>query len=97
MALFPEDRYARMRNVWFVPTANCMKYWLHKAKFKHIEIVFDELLTNEEQRVTKWSGGASLDDFLDPQDSTKPSKDIRHREGPQLLLISNCLIFNTIN
>ena len=70
-ALFPEDRYARMRNVWFVPTANCMKNWLSKAKFKHVEIVFDELLTSEEQRVTAWSGNASLEDFLDPTDSTK--------------------------
>jgi len=66
IALFPEDRYAKMRNVFFVPTANCMKNWLIKAKFKHVEIVFDELLTNEEQRVTSWSGGASLEDFLDP-------------------------------
>jgi tRNA (mo5U34)-methyltransferase len=71
MALFPDDRYARMRNVWFVPTANCMKNWLHKAKFKHIDIIYDELLTNEEQRVTSWSGGASLDDFLDPKDKSK--------------------------
>ena len=71
MALFPEDRYARMRNVWFVPTANCMKSWLHKARFKNIEIVYDELLTDEEQRVTSWSGGASLTDFLDPQDLSK--------------------------
>ena len=45
IALFLEDRYARMRNVWFVPTANCMKSWLHKSKFKHIELVFDEPLT----------------------------------------------------
>lgn len=80
MALFPEDRYARMRNVWFIPTANCMKNWLHKAKFKHVEIVFDELLTNEEQRVTSWSGGASLDDFLDPQE---PSKTIEGHPAPR--------------
>ena len=71
VALFPEDRYARMRNVWFIPTLNCMKNWLQKAKFNHVEIVFDELLTNSEQRVTSWSGGASLNDFLDQRDNTK--------------------------
>ena len=71
MALFPEDRYAKMRNVWFVPTTNCMKNWLHKAKFKNIEIVFDELLTEEEQRVTSWSGDASLKDFLDPENRSQ--------------------------
>ena len=72
-ALFPEDRYARMRNVWFIPTVSCLKNWLHKAKFKNIEVIFDEPLTNNEQRVTSWSSNASLDDFLD---STKPSKTI---------------------
>ena len=24
IALFPEDRYAKMRNVWFVPTLSCL-------------------------------------------------------------------------
>lgn len=71
VALFPEDRYAKMRNVWFVPTTNCMKNWLHKAKFKNIEIIFDELLTEEEQRVTSWSGGASLKDFLNPENKSQ--------------------------
>ncbi len=71
IALFPEDRYARMRNVWFIPTVNCMKNWLHKAKFKNIEIIFNEPLTGQEQRVTRWSASASLEDFLDPDDPTK--------------------------
>lgn len=79
-ALFPHDRYARMKNVWFVPTATCLKNWLLKAKFKHVEIVFDELLTSEEQRVTSWSGGASLKDFLDP---STPSLTIEGHPAPR--------------
>ena len=59
-----------MRNIWFVPTTNCLINWLRKSKFKNIEVIFDELLTNEEQRVTSWSGNQSLDDFLDPNDKT---------------------------
>ena len=42
-----------------------------KVKFKKIEVLFDLPLTNEEQRVTEWSGNQSLDDFLDPQDKSK--------------------------
>ena len=33
-ALFPEDRYAKMRNVWFIPTVSCSSNWLKKAKLK---------------------------------------------------------------
>ena len=68
--LFPEDRYAKMRNIWFVPTTSCLINWLQKCKFKNIEIIFDELLTNQEQRVTSWSGNQSLDDFLDPSNKS---------------------------
>ena len=70
IALFPEDRYAKMRNVWFVPTQKCLESWLHKAKFKNIELAFDTKLTSNEQRVTTWSPGASLMDFLDPEDNS---------------------------
>ncbi|MAW07037.1 MAG: tRNA 5-methoxyuridine(34)/uridine 5-oxyacetic acid(34) synthase CmoB [Halobacteriovoraceae bacterium] len=69
--LFPEDRYAKMKNIWFIPTTNCLVNWLKKVKFKKIEVLFDLPLTNEEQRVTEWSGNQSLDDFLDPQDKSK--------------------------
>src|SRR3989339_352665 len=69
-ALFPPDRYANMRNVWFIPTLSCLINWAHKAKFKEIEVISDSLLTNEEQRTTAWCPPPfqSLDDFLNPQD-----------------------------
>lgn len=69
--LFPHDRYAKMRNIWFIPTTSCLINWLQKCKFKNIDIIFDETLTSDEQRVTSWSGGQSLDDFLNPTDKTK--------------------------
>ena len=28
--LLPESRYAKMRNVWFIPTAQALKSWLHR-------------------------------------------------------------------
>ncbi len=72
-ALFPEDRYARMGNVWFVPTLSCFMNWAAKAKFINIEVVADTLLTDEEQRKTSWCPPPfqSLNDSLDPNDSTK--------------------------
>ena len=82
--LFPEDRYAKMRNIWFIPTTNCLVNWLQKCKFKNIEVIFDEPLTSNEQRVTPWSGGQSLSDFLDPKD---PSKTIEGHPAPRRVAI----------
>ena len=72
-ALFPEDRYANMRNVWFIPTLPCLISWAKKAQFIDIEVVSNTKLTNEEQRLTKWCPPPhqSLDDFLDKDNSNK--------------------------
>ena len=85
-ALFPEDRYARMGNVWFVPTLSCFINWAAKAKFINIEVVADTLLTDEEQRKTSWCPPPfqSLNDSLDPNDS---SKTIEGHPAPRRFLI----------
>ena len=72
-ALFPEDRYAKMRNVWFVPTTDCFLNWIKRAKFKDVELIEVSELTSDEQRLTKWCPPPreSLEDFLDPHDRTK--------------------------
>jgi tRNA (mo5U34)-methyltransferase len=70
-ALFPPGRYAQMPNVWFIPTKECLINWCLKAKFKKVEVLEDSELTIDEQRVTRWSGPVSLQDFLDPNDSGK--------------------------
>jgi tRNA (mo5U34)-methyltransferase len=72
-ALFPEDRYAKMRNVFFVPTLSCFINWLKKAKFIDVEVIAATELTFEEQRLTNWCPppSQSLEDFLDPNDSSK--------------------------
>jgi tRNA (mo5U34)-methyltransferase len=73
VALFPEDRYAKMRNIWFIPTLSCLKNWAIKAKFKSVDICHSVPLTCEEQRTTPWcnENAPSLEDFLDPDDKTK--------------------------
>ncbi len=64
--LFPKDRYAQMRNVWFVPTKETVINWLERSGFKDIQLIFDVRLTPEEQRVTEWSTFRSLSDYLQP-------------------------------
>ncbi len=85
-ALFPEDRYARMGNVWFIPTMSCFINWAKKARFINVEIVSDTLLTSEEQRKTPWCPPPfqSLNDSLDPEDSTKT---IEGHPAPRRFLI----------
>jgi len=70
-ALFPEDRYAKMRNVWFFPTVECLVNWTKKAGFKEVECFSIEATTTEEQRATEYAPWESLSDFLDPEDSSK--------------------------
>ena len=72
-ALFPEDRYAKMRNVWFVPTTSCFLNWIVRAKFKEIELIKVSELTPNEQRLTNWCPPPreSLEDFLDPHEREK--------------------------
>lgn len=85
-ALFPEDRYANMRNVWFIPTLSCFINWAKKAHFKNIEVISDSLLTPEEQRNTRWCPPPhqSLEDFLDPQN---PQKTIEGHPAPRRFCI----------
>ena len=70
-ALMPEGRYARMGNVWFLPSVATLLAWMKKVRFKHIRCVDVTPTTVEEQRPTDWMRFQSLPDFLDPQDSGK--------------------------
>ena len=69
IALFPEDRYAKARNVFFVPTRDCMVNWIKRAGFKNVEVISHTKVTHQEQRATKDMTWESLSDFLDPDDS----------------------------
>ncbi len=63
--LVPEGRYAKMRNVWFIPTPATLETWLRRAGFKEIRLIDVSLTTFEEQRPTSWMTFESLPDFLD--------------------------------
>ena len=70
-ALFPADRYAKMRNVFFIPTIPCLESWLRRSRFGDIRVIDITKTTADEQRITPWSGVTSLDDYLDPEDSSR--------------------------
>ena len=65
--LQPRDRYARMRNIWAIPSIATLKNWLIKAGLISIEVADVSVTTPIEQRVTEWTFEQSLSDFLDPQ------------------------------
>jgi len=69
--LVPEDRYAKMRNVWFIPSVPMLQLWLRRCGFKDIQVIDVAKTTFEEQRRTDWMTFESLADFLDPNDSMR--------------------------
>jgi tRNA (mo5U34)-methyltransferase len=66
--LVPEDRYARMRNVWFIPSCPTLLGWLKRCGYRNVRLVDVTRTTAEEQRSTDWMRFQSLADFLDPDD-----------------------------
>jgi len=69
--LIPEERYAKMRNVWFIPTPDIILRMLDRAGFKHFHLADLNQTTVAEQRATEWMRFESLSDFLDPEDASK--------------------------
>lgn len=69
--LVPGERYACMRNVWFLPSAAELLNWLHKAGFREPRLVDQSITSTQEQRRTEWMRFHSLADFLDPEDPTR--------------------------
>ncbi|WP_286266703.1 tRNA 5-methoxyuridine(34)/uridine 5-oxyacetic acid(34) synthase CmoB [Thalassotalea atypica] len=69
--LVPGERYAKMRNVWFLPSGEAMCAWLERCGFKNVRMVNTDITAVEEQRKTDWIDTESLSDFLDPNDETK--------------------------
>ncbi|MEW5755979.1 MAG: tRNA 5-methoxyuridine(34)/uridine 5-oxyacetic acid(34) synthase CmoB [Pseudomonadota bacterium] len=64
--LVPDDRYAKMGNVWFIPSPATLEVWLRKAGFKDIRLVDVGKTTTDEQRRTEWMTFESLSNFLYP-------------------------------
>ncbi len=69
--LFPKNRYSKIPNIYFVPTIPALENWIERAKFSNFEVIGKYPTTTQEQRKTDWIDGESLDNFLDPLDSSK--------------------------
>lgn len=69
--LVPTDRYAKMRNVWFIPSTAALLLWLQRVGFKEAKVVDLSVTSLDEQRKTSWMENESLIDFLDPTDHSK--------------------------
>ena len=66
----PEDRYARMRNVWLLPTIPELKLWLTRTGYSDVQVIDQTMTTVDEQRSTQWMTFESLAEALDPNDPT---------------------------
>ena len=64
--LLPRQRYARMRNVWFIPSSAELVAWLARCGFVNIRVVDESPTSIEEQRATDWMPFESLSQCLSP-------------------------------
>lgn len=70
-ACTPADRYARMRNVWLLPTIAELNTWLTRTGYADIEVIDKSITSVEEQRSTEWMSFESLAEALDPNDASR--------------------------
>lgn len=67
--LCPQGRYAKMNNVYFLPTVAVLQAWLEKSGFCQVRCLDVCATTPAEQRNTPWVKTESLQDFLQPDHS----------------------------
>ena len=84
-AATPENRYARMRNVWSLPTVPQLVVWLQEAGYIDIEVIDTSVTNLEEQRSTEWMTFDSLREALDPAD---PTKTVEGWPAPQRVVVT---------
>lgn len=80
----PSDRYARMKNVWLLPTIAELTTWLARSGYRDIEIIDESITTTDEQRSTEWMTFESLAEALDPADI---SRSIEGWPAPRRVLV----------
>ena len=85
--LMPKKNYARMRNVWFIPSKGTMGQWLAKCGFANINVVNTSTTSNIEQRKTKWMPFESLDSGLDPSNSALTIEG--HQSPRRIILVAS--------
>ena len=84
-ACTPSDRYARMRNVWLLPTIAELTTWMWRSGYRDIEVVDTSITSIDEQRSTEWMPFESLREALDPDD---PSRTIEGWPAPHRAVVT---------
>lgn len=89
--LTPQERYAQMRNVWFIPSPDTLRRWLERTGYLKIRLVDVSETSFEEQRRTPWMRFHSLADFLKAEEPSetlegypRPRRAIFLAEAPRL-------------
>lgn len=80
----PTTRYARMRNVWHLPTMKALTEWLDRAGFCDIRLADVTATTSDEQRTTEWMPFESLEEALDP---VEPGRTVEGLPAPIRALV----------
>ena len=84
-ACTPADRYARMRNVWLLPTIAELTTWLRRSGFRDIDVLDTSITSVDEQRSTEWMTFESLREALDPDD---PSRTVEGWPAPRRVVVT---------
>lgn len=82
--LVPNERYARMRNVYALPSEETLLHWLEQIGFEDVRVVDVSVTMAEEQRATDWMPYQSLQDGLSAED---PSKTIEGYPRPMRAMV----------
>ncbi len=71
ICLTPKERYSKIPNIYFIPTVPALINWCYRAGFEKVEVLGNMITDMNEQRKTEWIDTQSLEDFLDPNNTTK--------------------------
>ncbi len=82
--LLPPERYARMRNVWFIPSSQELVAWLLRCGFINVRVVDESATSVEEQRATEWMQFESLEQCLNRED---PSLTVEGLPAPRRAVV----------
>ncbi len=82
--LLPQTHYARMRNVWFIPSSQELVAWLQRCGFINVRVVDESVTSTKEQRATEWMQFESLEHCLD---GDNPSLTVEGLPAPRRAVI----------
>ena len=85
-----KNRYARMRNIWTLPTVPMLARWMGESGFTNVRFVSIDITSRLEQRTTEWMPFESLTESLNPDNLSltveglpRPRRAIMIADAPQ--------------